>query len=193
MKRNVVFKLSKGFHGRSKNNYTMAANKVDKSLSYAFRDRKNRKRVNRSLWIQQINAATRQFNVAYSQFIGGVAQSDIALNRKMLAGLAVSEPFSFHAIVNHVKDNQTTGIQWRNVNHDVMPAQEYNRYIDEKEKLPESWKSAPQGPGEQEFAPIVKQFAKAQAAADKKNEYLIEKGKVKIQARYRKDTRTYED
>jgi large subunit ribosomal protein L20 len=103
MKRARVFKLAKGFYGRSKNCFRIAVNRVEKALAYAYRGRKLKKRNFRRLWILQTSAACRLHGMCYSQFIYGLQKENIKLNRKMLASLAVTEPYSFWALVEHVK------------------------------------------------------------------------------------------
>jgi len=96
-------KLAKGFFGRRKNVWTVAKNAVDKALVYAYRDRRQNKRNFRALWIQRINAGVRQYGLSYSQFMGRLNASEIALNRKVLADLAMNHPEAFKAIVDKVK------------------------------------------------------------------------------------------
>lgn len=98
-----VLKLAKGFRGRSKNCFRIAVEKVEKALSYAYRDRRNRKRDFRALWIQRINAGVREHGMVYSQFINGLTLANIELDRKVLADLAVREPEAFKAVVNQAK------------------------------------------------------------------------------------------
>jgi len=98
-----VLKLAKGFRGRAKNCFRIAIEKVEKALRYAYRDRRNRKRDFRALWIQRINAAVREHGLIYSQFINGLNLANIDLDRKMLADLAVREPEAFTSVVNQVK------------------------------------------------------------------------------------------
>jgi len=98
-----VLKLAKGFRGRSKNCFRVAIEKVEKALTYAYRDRRARKRDFRALWIQRINAGVREHGLVYSQFINGLNLASIELDRKILADLAVREPESFKAIVDQVK------------------------------------------------------------------------------------------
>jgi len=98
-----ILKLTKGFRGRAKSCFRVAIEKAEKALRYAYRDRRNRKRDFRALWIQRINAAAREHGVTYSQFINGLALANIDLDRKMLADLAVREPESFKAVANQVK------------------------------------------------------------------------------------------
>ncbi|PJB12336.1 MAG: 50S ribosomal protein L20 [Flavobacteriales bacterium CG_4_9_14_3_um_filter_40_17] len=102
-KRKRVMKLAKGFFGRRKNVWTVAKNAVDKALVYAYRDRRQNKRNFRALWIQRINAGVRQYGLSYSQFMGRLNASEIALNRKVLADLAMNHPEAFKAIVDKVK------------------------------------------------------------------------------------------
>jgi len=100
-----VTKAAKGYYGRRKNTFKVAAQAVDKANQYATRDRKNRKRNFRSLWIQRINAAVRAHDEAltYSKFINGLATAGIEVDRKVLADLAVNEPDAFGAIVDKAK------------------------------------------------------------------------------------------
>jgi large subunit ribosomal protein L20 len=98
-----VLKLSKGFRGRAHSCYTVAVERLEKSWQYAYRDRRNRKRDFRSLWIQRINAAVRQYGMVYSTFMKALSDSGILLNRKVLADMAVCEPESFLVLVNKVK------------------------------------------------------------------------------------------
>lgn len=98
-----IIKLAKGYRGRAKNCYRIAIEKVEKALQYAYRDRKVKKRDFRSLWIQRINAAVRENNLIYSQFINGLKLAHIDLDRKVLADLAVKEPNSFKQIIEKVK------------------------------------------------------------------------------------------
>ena len=96
-------KQAKGYYGRRKNVWTVAKNAVEKALSYAYRDRRNKKRNFRSLWITRINAGARQHGMSYSQFMGAVKANNIELNRKVLADLAMNHPDAFKAIVEKVK------------------------------------------------------------------------------------------
>ncbi|MDT0691525.1 50S ribosomal protein L20 [Salegentibacter sp. F188] len=102
-RRKKVLKQAKGYFGRRKNVWTVAKNAVDKAMLYAYRDRKTKKRNFRSLWIMRINAAARQHGLSYSQFMGKVNASEIDLNRKVLADLAMNHPEAFKAIVDKVK------------------------------------------------------------------------------------------
>ena len=98
-KHKKVLKRAKGFYGRRKNTIRTAKAAVDKAAQYAYRDRKNRKRSFRVLWIQRINAATREHGLTYGRFISGLGRAGVEVDRKMLADLAVSEPASFKALV----------------------------------------------------------------------------------------------
>jgi len=102
-KRKKVIKQAKGYYGRRKNVHTVAKNAVEKGLTYAYRDRKQKKRNFRSLWVQRINAAAREHGMSYSVFMGKVADKGIKLNRKVLADLALNNPDAFKAIVDAVK------------------------------------------------------------------------------------------
>ena len=102
-RRKKVLKAAKGYFGRRKNVHTVAKNAVEKAMQYAYRDRKNKKRTFRALWIQRINAGTRQYGMSYSQFMGKIHANGIELNRKVLADLAMNNPQAFKAIVDKVK------------------------------------------------------------------------------------------
>ena len=102
-RRKKIFKLAKGYFGRRKNVWTVTKNAVEKGLQYAYRDRKQKKRNFRSLWIQRINAGARLHGMSYSQFMGAVHKAGIELNRKVLADLAMNHPEAFKAIVEKVK------------------------------------------------------------------------------------------
>ncbi len=102
-RRKKVIKAAKGYFGRRKNVHTVAKNAVEKAMQYAYRDRKNKKRTFRALWIQRINAGVRQHVMSYSQFMGKVHENGIELNRKVLADLAMNDPKAFKAIVDKVK------------------------------------------------------------------------------------------
>ena len=98
-----VLRLSKGFRGRSSTNYRIAVERLEKAMLYAYRDRRNRKRDFRSLWIQRINAAVRAHGLTYSLFMFGMRQCGIELDRKVLSDLAIRSPDAFSEIVNKVK------------------------------------------------------------------------------------------
>jgi large subunit ribosomal protein L20 len=102
-KRKRVLKLAKGYFGRKKNVWTVAKNAVEKGLVYAYRDRKQKKREYRAIWIQRINAAVRNHGMSYSVFMGKVKKSGITLDRKVLADLALNHPQAFDAVVSKVK------------------------------------------------------------------------------------------
>lgn len=97
-----VLKLAKGYWGKRKNVWTVAKNAVEKGLLYAYRDRKTKKRTIRSLWIQRINAATRLHGMAYAHFMGKLKQTNMNIDRKTLADLAMNHPSAFEAIVQKV-------------------------------------------------------------------------------------------
>jgi large subunit ribosomal protein L20 len=94
---------AKGFRGRRKNTIRAAKAAVDKSMQYAYRDRKNKKRTFRALWIQRVNAAVRELGLTYSRFIAGLALAGIEIDRKVLSEMAIHEPAAFKAIVEQVK------------------------------------------------------------------------------------------
>lgn len=102
-RRKKVLKQTKGQFGRRKNVYTVAVNALERGMQYSYRDRKKKKGDFRSLWIQRINAATRQYDMSYSEFMGKINKKGIALNRKTLADLAMNHPEAFKAIVEKVK------------------------------------------------------------------------------------------
>ena len=99
-RRKKILKLAKGYRGRSKNNLRLAIERVEKGLQYAYRDRRARKRNFRTLWIQRINAGTREHGVTYSQFMNGMKKAGIELDRKVLSDLAIREPDAFKALVD---------------------------------------------------------------------------------------------
>jgi large subunit ribosomal protein L20 len=99
-RRKRVFKQAKGFYGRRKNNITSANAAVDRSMQHAYVGRKLRKRNFRALWIQRINAAVREHGLTYSRFISALERAGIAIDRKVLADLAVREPDAFKALVS---------------------------------------------------------------------------------------------
>lgn len=98
-----VLKLTKGYRGRSSNCFRIAIQRLEKALSYAYRDRRNRKRDFRGLWIQRINAAARQHGLTYSKMIGGLKLAGITLDRKVLADIAVRDAAAFEKIAEQVK------------------------------------------------------------------------------------------
>ena len=102
-KHKKVLRAAKGFFGRRKNTIRAAKAAVDKSLQYAYRDRKNRKREFRALWIQRINAAARVHGLTYSRLIGALTVAGIEVDRKVLSDLAISEPEAFAAIVEKAR------------------------------------------------------------------------------------------
>lgn len=102
-RRKKILSRTRGNFLSRKNVWTVAKNTYEKGLTYAYRDRKAKKREFRSLWIQRINAASRQYGLTYSQFMGRLAKQNIGLNRKVLADLAMNNPQAFEAIVNSVK------------------------------------------------------------------------------------------
>ncbi|OCC14513.1 LSU ribosomal protein L20p [Dissulfuribacter thermophilus] len=102
-RRKKILKLAKGYWGARSRCYKQARAAVEKGLTYAYRDRKVKKRLYRRLWIQRINAAVRLHGLSYSKFMNGLSKAGIAINRKMLADLAVTEPKAFSALVERVK------------------------------------------------------------------------------------------
>jgi len=102
-KHKKTLKAAKGFYGRRKNTIRAAKAAVDRSMQYATRDRKVRKRTFRSLWIQRINAAVREFGLTYSRFIDGLAKAGVEVDRKVLSDIAITQPESFKALVEKAK------------------------------------------------------------------------------------------
>ena len=102
-RRKKILKQTKGNFLSRANVWTVAKNTYEQGLTYAYRDRKTKKRYFRALWIQRINAAARAHGMNYSQFIGKLAKSNVGLNRKVLADLAMNNPQAFEAIINSVK------------------------------------------------------------------------------------------
>jgi large subunit ribosomal protein L20 len=102
-KHKKTLKQAKGFYGRRKNTIRAAKAAVDRSMQYATRDRKTKKRVFRALWIQRLNAAVREFGLTYSRFVDGLAKAGVEIDRKVLSELAIHEPEAFKALVEKVK------------------------------------------------------------------------------------------
>lgn len=102
-RRKKVLKITKGQWGRRKNVHTVAKNAMERGWQYAYRDRKNKKRTFRALWIQRINAGAREHDMSYSVFMDKVHKKGVELNRKVLADLAMNHPDAFKAVVDTVK------------------------------------------------------------------------------------------
>ncbi len=102
-KHKKILKAAKGFYGRRKNTIRAAKGAVERSMQYATRDRRSKKRDFRTLWILRLNAAAREHGLTYSRFIGGLAKAGITIDRKILAELAVSEPQAFQAVAEKAK------------------------------------------------------------------------------------------
>ncbi len=94
-----VLKLAKGYRGRQKNTIRIATERVEKGLQYAYRDRRQRKRDFRSLWIQRINAGVREYGLTYSRFIDGLNKANVEVDRKVLSDLAIHNPEAFKGLV----------------------------------------------------------------------------------------------
>ena len=103
-RRKKILKLTRGYYGARKNVWTVAKNTWEKGLTYAYRDRKDKKHNFRSLWIQRINAAARMEDLSYSKLMGLIHKSGIEINRKVLADLSLNNPEAFRAIVEKVKN-----------------------------------------------------------------------------------------
>ncbi|HVL71626.1 MAG TPA: 50S ribosomal protein L20 [Beijerinckiaceae bacterium] len=102
-KHKKVLEAAKGFYGRRKNTIRIAKQAVEKAMQYAYRDRKNRKRTFRALWIQRLNAAVREHGLTYSRFIDGLNKAGIEVDRKLLSDIAIREPAAFAAYVEQAK------------------------------------------------------------------------------------------
>ncbi len=98
-----ILKMAKGYRGRAKSCIRVAIEKVEKGLQYAYRDRRNKKRDFRGIWIQRINAAVREQGMVYSAFMAGVIKEGLGLNRKMLAEMAIHQPQDFNKIVERIR------------------------------------------------------------------------------------------
>jgi large subunit ribosomal protein L20 len=103
-KHKKVLRAAKGYYGRRKNTIRVAKQAVEKAQQYAYRDRRNRKRNFRALWIQRINAAAREAGLTYARLIDGLAKAGVAVDRKVLADLAVHEPAAFAALAGQARD-----------------------------------------------------------------------------------------
>lgn len=110
-KHKKILKMAKGYRGRSNNCYKIALQRVEKALQYAYRDRRNRKRDFRALWIQRINAAVREHGMVYSTFMGLMIKAGVTVDRKMLSELAITQPQAFADLVNQAKQQQTSKSQ----------------------------------------------------------------------------------
>jgi large subunit ribosomal protein L20 len=102
-RRKKILNLTKGYWGARGNVWTIAKNTLEKGLTYAYRDRKNKKRSMRGLWIQRINAGVREHGMSYSEFMGKLNGKGLSLNRKVLADLAMNHPEAFAAVVKQVQ------------------------------------------------------------------------------------------
>lgn len=102
-RRKKVLNMAKGYWGSRSKIYTVAKHAVEKGMQYAYRDRRQRKRQFRRLWITRINAGARLNGTSYSQLMGGLRKADVALNRKVLADLAMHDPNAFAKVVEHAK------------------------------------------------------------------------------------------
>jgi large subunit ribosomal protein L20 len=102
-KHKKVLDAAKGYYGRRKNTIRIAKQAVEKAMQYAYRDRKNRKRSFRALWIQRLNAAAREHGITYSRLIDGMAKAGVTVDRKVLSDIAIHEPAAFAAIVEQAK------------------------------------------------------------------------------------------
>lgn len=104
-KRKKVMDMASGYYGQKSRSYRKAKEQLLKSLSYSYRDRRQKKREFRRLWIVRINAACREYGISYSQFIHGLKQADVEIDRKMLADLAVNDTEAFAALVEKARES----------------------------------------------------------------------------------------
>ena len=102
-KHKKVLKAAKGYYGRRKNTIRIAKQAVEKAMQYAYRDRKNKKRTFRALWIQRLNAAVREHGLTYSRFIDGLNKAGVEVDRKVLSDIAIHEPAAFAAYVEQAR------------------------------------------------------------------------------------------
>lgn len=102
-----ILKMAKGYQRRNSTCYRIALERVEKGLQYAYRDRRNKKRDFRGLWIQRINAAVRVYGLTYSRFISGLIKGNIEVNRKMLSEIAIADPLVFEGFVQRAKESLT--------------------------------------------------------------------------------------
>jgi large subunit ribosomal protein L20 len=102
-KHKKVIQAAKGYYGRRKNTIRIAKQAVEKAMQYSYRDRKNRKRTFRALWIQRLNAAAREHGLTYSRLIDGMSKAGIEVDRKVLSDIAIREPEAFAAIIGQAK------------------------------------------------------------------------------------------
>jgi len=141
-KKEFILKMAKGFYGKGKNCIRVAAPRVEKALQKEYTSRRLKKRDARSLNITQINAATRLYDMSYSQFAHGLVMADIALDRKSLADLAKTEPYSFRAITKHVNDvlnlenqrKQEAGIRRKQMNQRQTVEHHMDMEIDDEDE-----------------------------------------------------------
>ena len=98
-----ILDMAHGYQGRGKNSFRVAIERVEKGLQYAYRDRRNRKRSFRSLWIQRINAGAREHGLTYSQLMNGLGKAGVEIDRKILSDLAIREPEAFKALVEQAQ------------------------------------------------------------------------------------------
>eukprot|EP00245_Coleochaete_scutata_P006125 TRINITY_DN20284_c0_g1_i1.p1 TRINITY_DN20284_c0_g1~~TRINITY_DN20284_c0_g1_i1.p1 ORF type:complete len:109 (+),score=20.09 TRINITY_DN20284_c0_g1_i1:128-454(+) len=108
MQKSKIFALAKGFRGRAKNCITVARERVEKALQYSYRDRRNKKRDMKALWIQRINAGSREHGVNYGMFMHGLKEENVQLNRKVLSELAMQEPYTFRSLVELTRQYMRT-------------------------------------------------------------------------------------
>lgn len=159
-KRKRVLKLAKGYYGKKKNAYRLARQAVERSLRFSYRDRRQKKREFRKLWIVRINAASRENGLSYNRLISGLRKSGLELNRKVLADIAVHDPEGFAAIVEVARDGlaEDTGVK-------VRPAAEPSKRP-ERKRPTEGAAGAPAKPEEKKAEPAKAEAKEKKAPAD---------------------------
>ena len=121
-RKDKIFEIAKGFRGRASNCYKIAVRAVEKGLQHAYRGRKIKKRVARQEWITQVNAGSREHGLGYSQLMRGMVLSRIGIDRKMLAVLAQTEPYSFRAIIEECKTSLKSAVLKGPVRGEIPPS-----------------------------------------------------------------------
>ena len=163
-RRKAVLKLAKGYYGAKHLLYRTAHEQVMRALRYAYRDRKVRKREFRKLWIQRINAAAKLNGLKYNQFIFGLTNAGVEVNRKMLADLAVNDPAAFASFAEIAKKNQTRTVVKENVvTFTKESAAQRALRAAQEAKAPKAEKAAPKAEAKKEAPKAVKAAPKAEA------------------------------
>lgn len=169
-RRKKTLKLAKGYFGRRKNVWTVAKNAVEKGLTYAYRDRRAKKREFRALWIVRINAACREQGVSYSQFMGKLSNSDLNINRKVLADLAMNDPQAFKAVFDQVMSAKPKAKAETKTESKAKPVVEAKAEIAEESKDNAKTKPAVKAEKTAVEKPAAKKTAKAAKVEVEKTE-----------------------